>query len=55
VDARLADHAKPGDRFAGAAQAQAFTPASASDWQRDVTANALLEAAFDRMGDSGAR
>jgi len=36
-------------------QAQAFTPASASDWQRDVTANALLEAAFDRMGDSGAR
>jgi len=36
-------------------QAQAFTPASASDWQRDVTADALLEAAFDRMGDSGAR
>ena len=36
-------------------QTQAFTPASASDWQRDVTANALLEAAFDRMGDSGAR
>jgi len=36
-------------------QAPAFTPASASDWQRDVTANALLEAAFDRMGDSGAR
>ena len=37
------------------AQAQAFTPASESDWQRDVTANALLEAAFDRMGGSGAR
>ena len=36
-------------------QAQAFTPASESDWQRDVTANALLEAAFDRMGGSGAR
>lgn len=26
--------------------AQAFAPASASDWQQDVTANALLEAAM---------
>ena len=37
------------------AQTQGFTPASAADWQRDVTANALLEAAFPREGGRGAR
>jgi hypothetical protein len=33
---------------------QRFTPSSASDWQRDVTANALLEAAM-RGGEPSAR
>jgi len=37
------------------APAQPFTPASASDWQREVTANALLEAALKRTGDAGGR
>ena len=45
----------PAGSQAQPSQALAFTPASESDWQRDVTANALLEAAFDRMGETGAR
>jgi hypothetical protein len=31
-----------------AAVAQTFTPSSATDWQRDIAANALLEAALTR-------
>lgn len=37
----------------GASAAAAFTPASASDWQTDISANALLEAAFS--GTANAR
>lgn len=34
---------------------QRFMPSSASDWQRDVTANALLEAALRGSGEGRAR
>jgi len=34
---------------------QRFTPSSASDWQRDVTADALLEAALRGSGERRAR
>jgi hypothetical protein len=34
---------------------QPFTPTSAIDWQRDVTANALLDAALHHPGETGAR
>ena len=32
-----------------------FTPASSGDWQRDVSGDALLEAALSPRGDTNAR
>lgn len=47
--------AEPTPTIAAPAAPQRFTPSSASDWQRDVTANALLEAAMRSRGEGRAR
>jgi hypothetical protein len=40
---------------AATAASAAFSPASSTDWQKDVTGDALLEAALTPEGGAGAR
>lgn len=47
--------ATPAVAASESAAPQRFTPSSASDWQHDVTANALLEAAMHSRGEGRAR
>ena len=47
--------AEPAPTIAASAAPLRFTPSSAADWQRDVTANALLEAAMRSRGEGRAR
>ena len=40
---------------ASASSSTTFSPASSSDWQRDVSGDAMLEAALSPRGDANAR
>jgi hypothetical protein len=44
-----------GSNAAGTASSQSFSPASSSDWQRDVSGDSLLEAALAPRGGADAR